>query len=456
MRNENATSRRTHRLVPFALIALAGVWAMTGSGAAQSASEVPVLHLDGVVDPFIADYVQEGVERAEAEDAPAVVVEIDTPGGLDSSMRQITQAVLNSSIPVICYVAPQGARAASAGAFVLISCPVAAMAPGTNVGAATPVGLNGAVGSDKAVNDAAAYIRSLAERYERDADLAESFVREATSISAEDALSAGMIDEIAPTLDQLFAALDGASVTLGDGDQVTLNTDGWVSADEPLGGFIGFIHGLLDPNLAFIFFWVGLALIVLELLVPGHVFSGTVGTIMLLLSIASFGLLPVQAIGIILLIAAAVLMVIELNAPGFGVWGITGLICLVLGGWFLYDRAGGVSVSPAVIAAVAVLVGLFFALVVTKVMRMRHMPAAQGAEVVVGKHGIVLGGGLHPDGIVRVAAEEWRAVTADGRPLARGTPVMVTDLDGLVLTVDAISDEHEPAGTAPSEEGRTT
>ncbi len=421
---------------------------------AQATNSVPVLQLDGVVDPFVADYIEGAIDRAASGDAPAVMIEIDTPGGLDSSMRQITGATLNASVPVICYVAPQGARAASAGAFVLVSCPVAAMAPGTNVGAATPVGLDGATGSDKAVNDAAAYIRSIAERYGRDADLAESFVRDATSITAEDAADAGLIDVIAPTAPDLLAQLDGQDVQMGDGSTVMLSTDDWVLTDEPMGSLVAFLHGLVDPTLAFIFFWLGLALIVLELLVPGHVFSGSVGTVLLIVSIVSFGLLPVQVVGIILLIAAAVLMVVELNAPGFGVWGFAGLACLVLGGWFLYDRSGGVAVSPLAIAVVAVAVGLFFTFVVAKVIRMRNVAPAQGAEAIVGMEGVAISGGLHPDGVVRVASEEWRAVTGDGHPIANGTPVRVTKLDGLVLTVDAIAAVHEPAGTAPAEEGR--
>jgi membrane-bound serine protease (ClpP class) len=438
-----------------ALIAL-GATGLISPAFAQATDAVPVLQLDGVVDPFVADYIEGGVERAQSDGDPAVMIEIDTPGGLDSSMRQITQAILNAQLPVVCYVAPQGARAASAGAFVLTSCPIAAMAPGTNVGAATPVGLNGAIGSDKAVNDAAAYIRSLAERYGRDADLAESYVRDASSITAEAALDAGMIDAIAPTTQDLLSQLDGQTFELGDGSPVMLETAGWTLTAEPMGGLVGTIHNLLDPTLAFIFFWLGLALIILELLVPGHVFSGTIGTLLLILAIASFGVLPVQAIGILLLIAAAVLMVIELNAPGFGVWGFAGLACLVLGGWFLYDRAGGVAVSPLVIAIVAAAVGLFFAVVVTKVLRMRHMPPAQGAESVIGREGVAIAGGLHPDGVVRVASEEWRAITGDGRPIAGGTPVKVTKLEGLVLTVDAIPAGHEPAGTSPAEEGRNT
>ncbi|HVF08384.1 MAG TPA: nodulation protein NfeD, partial [Actinomycetota bacterium] len=386
--------------------------------------------------------------------ATAVLIEIDTPGGLLSSTREITEAILNAEVPVLCYVAPSGARAASAGSFVLLACHVAAMAPGTNVGAATPVGLDGAVGSEKAVNDAAASMRAIAERHGRNADLAASFVTEAVSISAEQARRDDVIDLIAPTHDSLLAEIDGTTVTLADDSRVALATDGVTVVDRSMGGFVGFLHALLDPTLAFIFFWLGLGLIVLELLVPGHIFSGTIGTAMLILAIVSFGALPVQLIGIVLLVAAAALMVVELTAPGFGAWGIAGTICLLLGGWFLYDRAGGLSVAPGVLVTVAAGVGLFFAVVLRKVLRVRRMPPAQGAATIVGHGGITLGAGLNPDGIVRVSSEEWRATSADGTSIPAGAPVTVTRLDGLVLTVERTPPEHEVV-TTTTDEGRT-
>ena len=326
-------------------------WSLAGSAGAQSApaSTVLRLQLTGVVDPFVADYLGRGIADATSAGDAAVLIEIDTPGGLDSSMRKITQAILNANIPVICYVAPQGARAASAGAFVLMSCPIAAMAPGTNVGAATPVGVNGATESSKAVNDAAATMLSLAEARGRNKGVAVSFVTDAVSISAEQALSDSVIDLISPTEGQLLTALDGRQVTLANGSTVTLSTAGADVVDRGMGGFIGFLHGLLDPDLAFIFFWLGLGLIVLEILLPGHILSGTLGTILLILAIVSFGLLPVRLIGIGLLVASAVAFAIEAAHPGLGIWGIIGVVALVLGGWFLYDRAGGGGVSPWVI-----------------------------------------------------------------------------------------------------------
>ena len=453
---------RRRAIRPLAALIAVTALALLASPSAngQTAGEVWRMQLEGVVDPFVADYLSSGIADAADAGAAAVLIEIDTPGGLDSSMREITQAILNARLPVLCYVAPQGARAASAGAFVLMSCPIAAMAPGTNVGAATPVGLNGAVGSDKAVNDAAAYMRGLAEQRGRNADVAESFVRDATSISAEQALDDGVIDLIADSTADLLRDVDGDTVTLSDGTDVTLATTGATVVDRSMGAFVGVLHDLLDPNLAFIFFWLGIALIVLELLVPGHIFSGTVGTILLILAIVSFGLLPVQLIGVALLVASAAFMLVELKVPGFGVWGILGLVCLVLGGWFLYDRSGGVSVSPAVIVPVAVFIGVFFFFVVTKVMRLRDMPPAKGPEAIVGTEGVAIGRGLNPDGIVRVASEEWKAVVDGGRSIPAGGAVRVTRLDGLVLTVEPVTEEHaqhdeHPTGTSPVEGGRT-
>jgi membrane-bound serine protease (ClpP class) len=442
------------RIALGAVLAGVGLLSSTTSQAQSTAPTVMALQLDGVVDTFMADYLQANIERSGT--SAAVLIEIDTPGGLDSSMRQITQAILNSQTPVICYVSPQGARAASAGAFVLESCSVAAMAPGTNVGASTPVGLDGGDLSRKVANDAAAYIRSLAETHGRNADVAASFVTEGVSISAAEALDRNVIDAVSPTREQLLRDVDGRAVVLGTGEEATLATEGAAIDDVSMGGFVGFLHGLLDPNLAFIFFWFGLMLIVLELLVPGHIFSGTVGTILLVLALFGFGVLPVRWIGIGLLVAAVILFVIELSAPGLGVWGILGTVALVLGGWFLYDRSAGVSVSPVVLLPMAALIAGFFGFVVAKVMRMRDLPPVQGPEAIVGRDGVVVGVGTDAHGgVVRVAAEEWKATSS--HPLSPGTRIRVTALDGLVLTVEPLGNEHAPAAdAAPAGEGGTT
>jgi membrane-bound serine protease (ClpP class) len=433
------------------MLMVAGLASMAS---AQPASPSVVrLSLDGVVDPFVADYLRNGIEGAN--DASAVLLTIDTPGGLDSSMREIIQAIQGSKVPVLCYVAPEGARAASAGAFILVSCPVAAMAPATNVGASTPVGIGGVTLAKKIEEDAAATIRSLAEQRGRNAELASLFVTESKSITAQEALDGNIIDLIANSEQELLTRADGMSVQVADGASVTVHTAGASIRDVDMTPGVAFLHSLFDPNLAFIFFWLGLALIVLELIVPGHIFSGTVGTILLLTSIVSFGLLPVRLLGIALLIASVVFFVIELKVPGLGIWSVAGVASLVLGGLFLFDPAGGVRVSPLAITPVAVVMTLFFGFVVSKAFALRHMPPPLGAHEVVGREGVVLGGGLDPEGVVRVAAEEWKAVAPAGS-IPPGSKVRVTRLDGLVLTVEPLEHEHaRTGGAAPAQGGNT-
>jgi membrane-bound serine protease (ClpP class) len=445
---ERSTSART---LVGAMLLVAGLASMASAQPAQAS--VVHLSLGGVVDPFVADYVRNGIEGAD--EAPAVLLTIDTPGGLDSSMREIIKAIQASRTPVICYVSPEGARAASAGAFILMACPVAAMAPATNVGASTPVGIGGVTLARKIEQDATATIRALAEQRGRNAELAAKFVTESKSITAQEALDGNIIDLLASSERELLKRVDGMSVQVVDGATATVHTAGASIADVDMTPGIAFLHTLFDPNLAFIFFWLGLALIVLELIVPGHIFSGTVGTILLLTSIVSFGLLPVRLIGIALLVASVVFFVIELKVPGLGIWSVAGIVSLVLGGLFLFDPAGGVRVSPLAITPVAVFMALFFGFVVSKAFAMRHMPPPLGAHEVVGREGVVLGGGLDPEGVVRVAAEEWRAISPGGS-VAPGTKVRVTRLDGLVLTVEPLEHEHAPTGgAAPAQGGNT-
>jgi membrane-bound serine protease (ClpP class) len=429
------------------------------AGLASTASAQPVeaqiirLSLEGVVDPFVSDYLRNGIEGAN--EAAAVLLTIDTPGGLDSSMREIIKAIEASRTPVVCYVTPEGARAASAGAFILMACQVAAMAPATNVGASTPVGIGGVTLSKKIEEDAAATISALAEQRGRNVDLASSFVTESKSITAQEALAGDVIEFLANSERELLTRVDGMRVRVADGTAVTLRTAGATIQDRSMSAGVGFLHQLFDPNLAFIFFWLGLALIVLELIVPGHVFSGTVGTILLLLSIVSFGLLPVRLIGIALLVASVVFFVVELKVPGLGISSVAGIVSLVLGGLFLFDTAGGVRVSPFAIVPMAAFMGLFFGFVVSKALTMRNLPPAQGAEAVVGREGVVLPGGLDPDGVVRVAAEEWRARSAGGS-IPEGSKIRVTRLDGLVLTVEPLAPEHAPTGGAVPARGGNT
>ena len=413
--------------------------------AQASSGSVVQLELDGVVDPFVANYIEDQIAAAQEQGAAAVLLTIDTPGGLDSAMRSITQAILNSRVPVIGYVSPEGARAASAGTFILLSSHVAAMAPATNVGAAHPVGISGAVASDKAVNDAAEYIRSIAERQGRNADWAESAVRDSESISAQEALDLGVIDLIAPDVSTLLADVDGMTVTVAGGHEVTLDVAGApVQTVEP-GFLVNLLHTLLDPNLAFIFFWLGLALIAIEFFVPGGV-AGTVGVIMFVLSLVALGMLPVQLIGVALLIASIVAFIVELLHPGVGLPAVIGIVCLISGGLLLFDPSvPGVSVSPLVIVPVAVFAGFFFLIVVRKAIALRRLKVVSRDEQLVGQEGVVLQD-LDPTGVVQVASEHWTASPVRGTP-RRGDHVRVVRMDGLRLEVEPV---EQPA-TATTE-----
>jgi membrane-bound serine protease (ClpP class) len=443
------------RLVILATCLSFGLIARSAQAQGQASDAVMQLELTGVVDPFMADYLRGAIQDANDDGSPAVLLTIDTPGGLGSSMREITQAILASNVPVICYVSPEGARAASAGAFILMSCPVAAMAPGTNVGAATPVGISGLTLEHKVTEDAVASITSMAHIYGRNEAVAESFVRDATSITATEALDQNVVDLIEPNVDALLAAVSDTTVTLGDGSTTTIpDLTELDIVQRSMSPGAGFLHDLFDPNLAFIFFWVGLLLIVIEIIVPGHIFAGTIGTVLLLTSLVSFGFLPVRLIGIALLIASVVFFILEVKAPGLGIWSIAGLVCLVAGGLFLYDGSGGVHVSPWVLIAVGGLVALFFGVAVSKLLAIRHVPPVpHGADALIGKEGVVLGSGMGPEGVVRVGSEEWRAVSPAG-PLRGDTKIRVTGLTGLMLTVEPIIDEPVPA-SVPAEGGTT-
>lgn len=434
------------------LAAGVGIVAVAPAGAQELRDSIVELQLDGVVDPFVADYIENAIGDAEDDGAAAVLLTIDTPGGLVSSMRQITQAILNSGVPVIAYVAPEGARAASAGTFILLSAHVAAMAPATNVGAAQPVGLSGAIASEKAVNDAAASIVAIAEQRDRNAEWAESAVREAVSASAEEALELDVIDLIAESVPALLAEVDGQVVEVAGGGEVTLDLAGATIRERPPGLFIRILHALLDPNLAFIFFWMGLALIAIEFFVPGGI-AGTIGGVSLVLSLVALGMLPVQLVGVALLLASVVFFVLEILNPGIGLPAAGGVVSLALGGWFLFDSSvPGVRVSPLVIVPVAAFAAFFFLFVVRSALQLRLRRVVSRDEYLVGREGTVVRD-LEPAGIVQVASEEWSAESVRGTA-RRGERVRVVAMEGLKLKVEPV---EEPAqAPAPARGGSSS
>jgi membrane-bound serine protease (ClpP class) len=416
---------------------LLAVWA-TGATAqtAPSAPTVTALELDGAVDPFVAGYLADGIAAADERGDDAVLLRIDTPGGLDSAMRTIVKAILAARIPVLCWTGPSGARAASAGTFVMLACPVNAMAPGTNIGAAHPVGVSGAISEEKVTNDAAAFARSLAERTGRNADWAERAVRESVSLSAEAAVDQNVADMLAASTTEFLQKADGRKVTTAAG-QVTVHTAGAVVEAREPGAAVALMHGLIDPNLAFIFFYVGLILIIIEVLHPGISVPGILGALLLVISVVAFGILPVRLGGVALLVVSVVLFGVELKHPGVGLPLAGGLACLVVGGLLLFDPAvTGVRVSPWLLALVAALLAGFFLLVVRAVVAARRLPvpAPVGMDALVGEVGVALGP-LEPRGEVRVAHERWSAEAARGT-IPAGTAVRVVARKGLKLIVE--------------------
>jgi membrane-bound serine protease (ClpP class) len=414
---------------------LVGVVLMASPVASASSGDVVELRLDGVVDPFIASYISSGIQAANSEGATAILLTIDTPGGLDSSMRTIVQSILNSDVPVIGYVSPSGARAASAGTFILMACPYAAMAPGTNVGAAHPVGVSGVIEQEKVTNDAVAYIRALAEQRGRNADWAEQAVRAAVSVPAEEALNLNVIDLVSPDIATLLNQADGSTVEVANGVTTTLHTAGAPLEVHSLGIGASILHALFTPDFAFLFFYLGLGLLIVELIHPGISVPGVTGVLLLVLSFVSFGMLPVQATGLVLLVASAVSFLLELKHPGLGIASVAGVVTLVLGGALLFNRTvPGAAVSWWVIGPVAAFMLLFFATVVRAAMDARHLPRERDNARLLGAEGVVTRT-LKPEGNVLVNSEMWSAISTGGT-VSKGSSVRVTGMQGLRLIVE--------------------
>ena len=421
-----------------------------GEPLAQEGSVVRLVEQTGTVDPLTASYVERSIKAAERDKAVAVVVRLDTPGGLDSAMRRIVKAIQASKVPVLCWVGPPGARAASAGAFILISCPFAAMAPGTNVGAAHPVGITGEILSDKVTNDAAAYIRSLAQQRGRNADWAEDAVRNSISSTAEEARRLEVIDLVVPTIPELLRRTNGLTLPVANGSGTgTLDATGAVVEKVGLGPTEALLHLFIDPNIAFLLFAFGVAGIVYEVLNPGLNIAGVVGLLMLIASFVILGMLPVNIAGLLLIAAAIGFFIIDALVVGHGLPTVAGIVSLVLGGLFLFDASvPNASVSKGFIVGISVGLGAFFFFIVRAALKTRKQEPVAGQESLVGMTGTVRVG-LDPQGVVHARGEEWTART-DAGAIPAGSQVRVTGIEGLTLVVEP---EVSGSETQPTEEG---
>ncbi|KAE8763705.1 nodulation protein NfeD [Georgenia thermotolerans] len=401
------------------------------------------------VTPVIADHLAGGLDRARTGGYAAYVVELDTPGGLVSAMRVIVQDILASPVPVIVYVSPAGARAASAGAIVALAAHVLVMAPGTNIGAATPITSGGQDLSRKIVNDAAAQAEALARLRGRDVGFAGEAVRTGRSIGADEAVRLGVADAVAPTLADALAAADGRVVTVAGGQQVTVHTAGAVVERQELSLTERVLQALANPDLAFLLLVGGFIAVLVELATPGVGLAGATGAAAVLLALYSIAALPVTAVGLLLLAVAAGLFVAELFAPGTGAFALGGALALLLAAVFLFDRAQGVAVDLS--AAVPLAVVLCAAAVVVgrlAVRSRRQRPTTTGADLLRGQTVTV----AQAEGLTGRAFVEgaWWSVRSTGPPLRPGATARVVGLDGLVLLIVPADPAGDGGGPPPA------
>ncbi|HEY6134350.1 MAG TPA: nodulation protein NfeD [Rubrivivax sp.] len=468
----------TRVLLPRALRWLFALCLAAAGAVAAAATPVRVLQVQDAIGPASTDYILRGIAQAAAAGAPLLVIELDTPGGLDTSTRQVVQAILASPVPVAVFVSPEGARAASAGTYILYAAHIAAMAPATTLGAATPVAIgmpgaerkppvedkpgrpaegkdSGAAASApppnltdpmtaKQVHDASAFIRGLAQQRGRNAEWAERAVREAVSLTAREALAARVIDVVAVDVTDLLTQIDGRRVRL-HGGELTLATRGLPTETMLPDWRQRLLSVIANPSFALILMMIGIYGLMFEFSSPGFGLPGTVGAICLLLALFALQLLPVNYAGLGLILLGIALLAAELLSPSFGVLGAGGIVAFVAGGLLLFDRdVPGFGVPLALILTLAVSSAAVVLLGGGMALRARRQPVVSGREQMVGASGRVLAVG--PDSWAEVHGERWKIVST--QPLAPGQAVQVLAIDGLTLHVrpDTRADETDPKG----------
>ncbi|WEY40831.1 nodulation protein NfeD [Paraburkholderia sp. SUR17] len=491
-----ASSRRTLRLARRILYGFSLTWPLLISAPAGAAvdasihattapSPVIVIPVAGAIGPASADFIVRGLARAAHDRAQLAVVQLDTPGGLDTSMRQIIKAILASPVPVAAFIAPGGARAASAGTYIVYASHLAAMAPGTNLGAATPIqiGMGGAeppgqrpsdakppsAGDERAtetrkqVQDAAAYIRGLAQLRGRNADWAERAVREAVSLSANEALAQKVVDVMARDVPDLLRVLNGRHVATVAGEATLATAHAPVLTLAP-DWRSRFLSVITDPNVALILLMIGMYGLFFEFANPGFVLPGVAGAISLLVGLFALQLLPINYVGLGLIFLGLAFLIAEAFLPTFGTLGFGGIVAFVIGALMLMDtEAPGFGIPLPMIAALTAFSVLFVFTVSSVALKARRRPVVTGSEALIGSVGVVLdeglatkdmdGTGTAPEGWARIHGERWRVRCAE--PLAAGSEVRVTGRQGLMLTVEPAREATHTAGSSPSP-GRNT
>jgi len=408
--------------------------------AAASAADRPVYiaRVEGAVSPGTADFIRRSIEKANDADAGCLIILLDTPGGLVASMRAIVQDIYESRVPVVVFVAPSGARAASAGVMITMAADVAAMAPGTNIGAAHPVGTGGRdIGgtmSEKVTNDMVAYARGIAEKRGRNSAWVEKAVRESVSVTDTEALDRNIIDLVARDVDDLIEKINGRKV--GEKATLALDASRRVIIEETLRDKI--LKTISDPDIAYILMMIGLAGLYFEFSHPGAVFPGVIGGLSLILAFFAFNTLPVNAAGVLLIALALILFIMEMKISSYGLLSVAGVLALLLGSVLLFEKGAGVSLSLQVMVPAVLVVSGFFIVLAGLVFRAHFMRPRTGSEGLVGERGVVRQA-LAPRGKVLVRGELWRATA--GQPLPVGARVRVVGVAGLELTVEPVA-EH--------------
>ncbi|MFQ6058297.1 MAG: nodulation protein NfeD [Anaerolineae bacterium] len=404
-----------------------------------------VVVVKGVIDPFTAGYIKRGISTAREDGAQCLVLQLDTPGGLDSAMRAIVQEMMGSPVPIVVYVSPAGARAGSAGAFVTLAAHIAAMAPGTNIGAATPVDLLGGEVPEalrtKVTNDAAAYIKAIAQTRGRNAAWAEEAVRQGSSITAQEAREAGVVDLMAKDLPELLEAIDGWEVSTAWGERV-LHTRGAslnrieMSLPESL------LHIIVDPTIAYLLLTLGIWALIAEFYHPGAILPGVTGVICLILAFVAFGSLPINWAGVALIVLAVILFILDIKVAGFAL-SVGGAVAFVLGSLMLFrpfvptpPAMPPLSVNPWLIALMTGVFAAFFLFVVSAGLRAQRARVTSGVQALVGARGRATSD-LAPLGTVLVRSEDWTAEVV-GEPVKAGEEVEVIGVDGVKLRVTKI------------------
>jgi len=394
--------------------------------------EALIIEMEGPISPGTATFMTRGMKEAETRGSSLIIIRLDTPGGLASSMRTMVKAIMNSRIPVAVYVAPKGAGAASAGVMVTVSAHIAAMAPSTNIGAAHPVAAGGKdiekTMSEKVVNDMASYGRGIAQAKGRNGEWVEQAIRESVSITADEAVKKNVVDLVAEDVDELLELIDGREITL-QGSKITLKTKDFKKRYYHPGVRDKILKIISDPNIAYILMMIGLAGLYFELAHPGVIFPGVIGAISLILAFYSFQTLPVNYAGLLLIILGIVFFIAEVKVTSYGVLSLGGLTSLTLGSIMLFEDVG---VSLSLMMPTLVLVGGFFIGVSTLAFRAYRSKPKSGIEGMIGKVGLVKET-IDPEGLVFVHGEYWRAKASE--KIEPGEDVEVESVQGLVLNV---------------------